>query len=237
MNGVRIEALGEDALLLRLSGSADAACNRNIHALAAAITTAAPEWLSEVVPAYASLAVLLRAEHDGPARMQDAVTWLQQLIDTMPALQGPHDFTTAAALEIPVLYGGEHGPDLDAVAAHAGITPGEVIARHSAADYSVAMLGFAPGFPYLLGLDSVLAMPRLATPRTRVAAGSVGIGGAQAGIYPQAGPGGWRIIGRTPLHLFDARRDPPSLLHPGQRLRFVPVDALHFQQLLAGHAP
>ena len=104
---------------------------------------------------------------------------------------------------------------------HAGLGQDAVIARHCTAEYRVAMLGFSPGFPYLLGLDPRLAMPRLDTPRTHVSAGSVGIGGAQTGIYPQAGPGGWRIIGRTALVLFDALHDPPTLLAPGDRVRFI----------------
>jgi KipI family sensor histidine kinase inhibitor len=122
-----------------------------------------------------------------------------------------------------VRYGGEHGPDLQRVADHAGLSTTDVIARHAVAEYTVAMLGFAPGFPYLLGLDAALATPRLATPRTRVPAGSVAIGGAQTGLYPQASPGGWNLIGRTDRVLFDPQRDPPALLAPGDRVRFVPV--------------
>ncbi len=129
-----------------------------------------------------------------------------------------------------MLYGGEAGPDLADVAARAGIGADEAAARHAAGGYTVAMLGFAPGFPYLLGLDPSLATPRHATPRTRVEAGSVGIGGAQTGIYPASGPGGWRIIGRTPLRLFDAMRDPPTLLRAGDRVRFVAIDAATFAQ-------
>jgi KipI family sensor histidine kinase inhibitor len=127
----------------------------------------------------------------------------------------------ADVVEIPVCYGGEFGPDLDAVAAHASISVDEVIDRHLRANYDVAMLGFMPGFPYLRGLDATLHTPRLATPRTRVPAGSVAIGGAQTGIYPRELPGGWRIIGRTPLVLFDPARDVPALLWPGQKVRFV----------------
>jgi KipI family sensor histidine kinase inhibitor len=123
--------------------------------------------------------------------------------------------------DIAVHYGGEHGPDLDALAEHAGLPSRDVIELHAAGEYRVAMLGFSPGFPYLLGLDPRLAMPRLDTPRTRVPAGSVGIGGAQTGIYPQSGPGGWRIIGRTTLALFDPLHDPPTLLAPGDRVRFI----------------
>jgi KipI family sensor histidine kinase inhibitor len=128
-------------------------------------------------------------------------------------------------VEIPVCYGGDFGPDLDALASHAKLTAADVIARHTAATYTVAMLGFAPGFPYLFGLDPALEMPRRASPRTRVPAGSVAIGGAQTGIYPSELPGGWQLIGRTPLALFDAQRDPPSLLMPGDRVRFVAIDA------------
>lgn len=129
------------------------------------------------------------------------------------------------ALEIPVIYGGDSGPDLDAVAAHAGMSREAVIECHTAAEYRVAMLGFAPGYPYLLGLDPALHTPRRANPRTRVPAGSVAIGGAQTGIYPRELPGGWQIIGRTPLELFDAARAPPALLAPGQRVRFRQIPA------------
>lgn len=132
------------------------------------------------------------------------------------------------AVAIPVCYGGEHGPDLAAVAGHARLAPGEVVRRHTAAEYTVAMLGFAPGFPYLLGLDAALHVPRRADPRTRVPAGSVAIGGAQTGIYPRELPGGWNLIGRTPQVLFDPERDPPCLLAPGDRVRFRAIDAEEF---------
>ena len=119
------------------------------------------------------------------------------------------------------------------LAQHAALDVDEVIARHTAATYRVAMLGFAPGFPYLFGLDPSLHMPRRANPRTRVPAGSVAIGGAQTGIYPSELPGGWQIIGRSPAVLFDVKRDPPSLLMPGDTVRFVRIDAQQF----AEHVP
>ena len=124
-------------------------------------------------------------------------------------------------VEIPVRYGGEFGPDLDDVARHTGLTAAQVIERHSAAEYLVYFLGFSPGFPYLGGLPAELATPRLPTPRPRIPAGSVAIGGSQAGIYPSDSPGGWRIIGRTALRLFDAAADPPALLRTGDLVRFV----------------
>jgi KipI family sensor histidine kinase inhibitor len=138
---------------------------------------------------------------------------------------------TGRLIEIPVCYGGEYGPDLDAVAKRAGLAPDEIVARHTAAEYAVAMIGFAPGFPYLLGLDPALATPRRTDPRTRVPAGSVAIGGAQTGIYPRELPGGWQLIGRTPLVLFDPRREPPCLLAPGDGLRFRAIRADEFEKL------
>jgi KipI family sensor histidine kinase inhibitor len=133
-------------------------------------------------------------------------------------------------VEIAVRYGGADGPDLERVAAHAGLSAGEVVARHAASDYTVAMLGFAPGFPYLLGLDAALHVPRRANPRTRVPAGSVAIGGAQTGIYPRELPGGWNLIGCTPLTLFDPCRDQPCLLAPGDRVRFHAIGAAEFER-------
>lgn len=231
MTRATIEPLGEDALLLRLGRCIDADVNARVHALARRLLAEAPAWLEEVVPAFASLAVRLREEATGDAdRLHEAREWLSRLLDDaggMPADDG----TDEAPLEIPVCYAPAFAPDLGALAAHAGLAPEEVVARHAAGDYRVAMLGFAPGFPYLLGLDPVLAMPRMDTPRLRVPAGSVAIGGAQTGIYPQDSPGGWRIIGRTPLRLFDATRDLHCLLAPGQRVRFVPVDEARFAEL------
>ncbi|HST88647.1 MAG TPA: 5-oxoprolinase subunit PxpB [Ktedonobacterales bacterium] len=128
-------------------------------------------------------------------------------------------------LEIPVRYGGEYGPDLGDVARHTGLSEARVVELHSAADYLVYFVGFATCFPYLGGLSSELATPRLAAPRKHVPAGSVAIGGAQAGIYPLASPGGWRLIGRTDLQLFDLNASPPPLLRMGDHLRFIPVEA------------
>ena len=133
------------------------------------------------------------------------------------------------AVEIPVWYGGDLGIDLAEVARAAGLNEAEVIARHSAAPYRVACIGFTPGFPYLTGLPAELATPRRATPRTQVPAGSVGIGGSQTGIYPLVSPGGWNIIGRTPLKLFSAERPPPALLTPGDHVRFRPITADEFR--------
>lgn len=137
------------------------------------------------------------------------------------AAAGPAGDAGSRLVEIPVRYGGESGPDLNDVASLNGLTPEQVIALHSSAEYRVYFLGFSPGFPYLGGLPEAIAAPRLAAPRKLVPAGSVAIGGSQAGVYPTASPGGWRIIGRTPLELFHAGRQPPALLEMGDRVRFL----------------
>jgi KipI family sensor histidine kinase inhibitor len=223
-----IEPLGEAALLLRFGEGLDASANARVHAAASVLRDAHLPGLVDIAPAYATLAL-----HYDPAAWLDANgghPWrnfeaaVRAVISTPPAQTS----IETRVVEIPVCYGGELGPDLDALAGHAKLDPSAVIARHAAATYTVAMLGFAPGFPYLFGLDAALHMPRRANPRTRVPAGSVAIGGAQTGIYPSELPGGWQLIGRTPLALFDARRDPPSLLAPGDRVRFVAIDAAAF---------
>jgi KipI family sensor histidine kinase inhibitor len=132
---------------------------------------------------------------------------------------------------IPVCYGGTFGEDIEDVAAYAGLSIDEVIRRHSAAEYRIYMLGFLPGFAYLGGLDPSIAVPRLETPRIKIPAGAVGIGGSQTGIYPMDSPGGWRFIGRTPVRPYDAGRDPPILYRAGDHIRFVPIDEAAYHKI------
>lgn len=224
MTEPRIEALADDAwrVVLGEPTAPDDALVQRVHALASRLRADAPGWLRDLVPTWASLAVFF----DPDAVAPDAVhAWLRERCAAGADDASP---TPARLVEVPVCYGGAHGADLDAAAAELGLTSGALIARHAGAVYTVGMLGFAPGFPYLAGLDPALALPRLATPRTRVPAGSVAIGGAQTGIYPRESPGGWRLLGRTPLRLFDPARAEPSLLAPGDRVRFVPIDAAAF---------
>jgi KipI family sensor histidine kinase inhibitor len=232
MSAARLEPLGDDALLVHLGDGIDEATNQRVHALTRHLRQLAPAWLRDLVPAYASLGVFFDSAcmpgDDPHAVIAEAVTaWADPPVPLGNATPTLHD--------IPVCYGAGFGEDLATAARELGLEEAELIARHSAPRYRVAMIGFAPGFPYLLGLDPALALPRLATPRARVPAGSVAVGGAQTGIYPHAGPGGWRLLGRTPLTLFDARRDAPSLLLPGDEVRFVPIDA-HAFAALAGKA-
>ena len=220
------EALADDAWLLRLGHAIEPDTNARVHALCERLRAQAPAWLRDLVPAYASLAMFF-----DPAAT-DADTARAWLLTQCAAAGGAIAARDGArTVRIPVAYGGAYGPDLDASARELGLSPQALTERHSSATYTVAMIGFAPGFPYLSGLAPELALPRLATPRTDVAAGSVAIGGAQTGIYPRPGPGGWRLLGRTPLRLFDAARATPSLLQPGDRVRFQAIDAAEFERL------
>ena len=144
--------------------------------------------------------------------------------------RGPSESEASRLIEIPVCYGGAFGPDLEFVADSHGLSPSEVSRRHARPSYRVYFLGFLPGFAYLGGLPPSLATPRRTTPRAAVPAGSVGIAGAQTGAYPLESPGGWQIIGRTPLRLFDPNRKPPALLRAGDRVRFVPITVSEFEE-------
>ncbi len=209
---------GDGAILLTFADAFDLATNRYIHQLAAALKAQQNPAILDLVPAYTTLLI-----HFNPLQLShaEARQWVQQQLTAIPADALP----AAQLVEIPVVYGGTHGMDLDDMAQHLGFAPAEIIALHSHADYHVAMMGFTPGFAYLSGLDALLAMPRLATPRTCIPAGAVGIAGNQTGIYPLASPGGWRLIGRTPAKLFDPARTPPFLISPGDVVRFIPIEA------------
>jgi KipI family sensor histidine kinase inhibitor len=188
------------------TGEATLACYEALRALRVA-------EVEDVIPADGSVLLVLRRGMEVSADLQHALAHL-------PAQGAP---ASGALHTIRVEYGGTAGPDLAALAARAGLAIDEYVERHAAADYTVAFLGFQPGFPYLRGLPPGLHAPRRDTPRVRVAAGSVAIGGGYTGIYPAAGPGGWHLIGRTHVVLFNARRAPPALLRPGDRVRLVPA--------------
>lgn len=214
--GVRLLPAGEQGLLVELGDVVDPEVNRRVRRLARAISAALGDEVLEVVPTYRSLLVLFDPLRVPRRRLAERIEALGR---EAPALADEPSRT----VRIPVCYGGEHGIDLDFVARHAGLGPEEVVAVHTSASYLVHMLGFTPGFPYLGGMSRRIAAPRLESPRTRVPAGSVGIGGEQTGIYPVESPGGWRLIGRTPLRLFDAGAPRPFLLGAGDVVRFFAV--------------
>jgi KipI family sensor histidine kinase inhibitor len=218
--GWRLERHGDAALELRCADAIAPAASARVHAAMAALQAAALPGVEELVPGYVSLTVLLR---DLPRRERGETEAAVRAVVAGVAEGGPEP--RARTVTIPVAYGGDGGPDLADVAARSRLAVDEVVARHAAPEYRVGFIGFLPGFPYLMGLDPALHLPRRATPRTLVPAGAVAIGGAQTGIYPVASPGGWHLLGRTALTLFDPAAASPSLLRAGDRVRFRPVDA------------
>jgi inhibitor of KinA len=207
---------GDQALVVELGEEIDPETNRRVHDLARVIDENAVAGVVDLIPTYRSLLVQYDPLATSYRALNDEVV---QLLGNLAELARPDPNT----VEVPTLYGGESGPDLEFVAEHAGLNTEEVVATHSGTEYLVYMMGFTPGFPYLGGLPERLHTRRLETPRSEIPAGSVGIAEGQTGVYPVASPGGWRLIGRTPLVLFDPRRDPPSIISAGDRVRFVPL--------------
>ncbi|MEI8369340.1 MAG: 5-oxoprolinase subunit PxpB [Planctomycetia bacterium] len=211
-----IEPLGDACLVVRFGTGVDAVTSRVVAAATAALSAAALPGVVDIAPTFNTVAVVFDPHRADPRALSGAIlAGLQNLKSSAP--------TPGTIVEIPVAYGGDDGPDLAAVAAHIGLDSEAVVRLHTSTDHVVGMIGFAPGFPYLLGLPAALSIPRRATPRTSVPAGSVAIAERQTGIYPRASPGGWHVIGRTPRAMFDPRRDPPALLRAGDLVRFVPV--------------
>ena len=211
MSELAIHPLGEAALCCALPPPLSLEQQRRIWQLAAGL--AAVDGVQALIPGMNNLTLLF-----DPLATEAAA--LEQTIRVLWA-KPPRRHQLGRLVEIPVTYGGEGGPDLADVATHCGLSDDEVVRRHTQADYVVYFIGFQPGFAYLGGLDESLHTPRRAEPRVAVPAGSVGIGGAQTGIYPLATPGGWQLIGRTSVALFDPAAEPPTLLAPGDRVRFV----------------
>ena len=217
-----VRAAGDAALIVRLPEKIDAQVNTWCIALARALRLRFATTVRDIVIGYASVTV-----HFDPLRVDTA--WLEAeiyaAVRDLENESGPGgDLThTHAIVDVPVNYGGEHGPDLTDVARFAGCSEAEVIDRHSQREYRVYLVGFVPGFAYMAEVDPSIAAPRRATPRTAVPAGSVAIAGGQTGIYPAVTPGGWNIIGRTSMLPYDPQRRQPFLFRPGDRVRFRSV--------------
>lgn len=212
MQRARCYLLGETAVVLELEPPVTLATQKRIWRLTQRLGEI-PEVV-EAIPGMNNITVVLRNPHSVAL---DAIERLQRWWEESEALE-----PESRAIEIPVVYGKSAGPDLGEVARHAGLSEKQVVELHASVDYVVWFLGFQPGFPYLGGLPEKLTTPRRDEPRLQVPAGSVGIGGAQTGIYPLASPGGWQLIGHTSLPLFDPRLDEAVLLRPGDTVRFVP---------------
>lgn len=230
---MQITPMGDNALIVELGDAISESTHLRVQAAWRALAAEPLPGVSEAVPAYTTVtlfydpALVVRA--GAPA--EEIVTWLGARVRERLKHPPKAANTKPRTVEVPVGYGGDLGPDLGRVAAQAKLSSEEVVKRHARAEYRVHLIGFAPGFPYLGGLPKELVTPRHAKPRMAVPAGSVGIGGEQTGIYPQVTPGGWNLIGRTPLRLFRPHEDPPVLLQPGDIVKFRPVSSEEFTKL------
>lgn len=219
-----VTPLGDSALVLALGEDGDESALAKVKAVADALSRARIDGVEDVVPAFATVTVCYDAARAGPYAAFERHVWEIAGRATEASLGA----LATQVVEIPVCYGGEHGPDIDDVARGAGIPVAQVVALHSGAEYRVHAIGFVPGFAYLGGLPKKLNTPRRTTPRTSVPPGSVAIGGTQTGVYSLPTPGGWNLVGRTPLTMFDIARPQPALLHAGDRVRFRVISPEEF---------
>lgn len=226
MDGVKILTAGEQGLVIEFANKIDAAINKQVHKLSSILLQQNQGEIVEVVPTYRSLLVYFN-----PIRITR-----KQLVDRITSLITNAEIETSGTditrvIHIPVCYGGEFGPDIAFVAQHNNITEDEVIKIHTSTPYLVYMLGFTPGFPYLGGMSEKIATPRLQKPRTCIPAGSVGIAGSQTGFYPVESPGGWQLIGRTPIEAFNPKAENPFLFAAGDYLQFQLISVNEYEAI------
>jgi KipI family sensor histidine kinase inhibitor len=229
MSDVRFLLTGDTSLTVEFGNEISQSINAQIRAFNIALGQSKIPGIVETVPTYRSLMI-----HYDPEliRYDPLVERLKGLLGGLDKIQIP----PSEVLEIPVLYGGEEGPDLAFVAEHSGKSEEEVIKIHTSTEYLIYMLGFTPGFTYLGGMSDTIATPRLKTPRVKIPAGSVGIAGSQTGVYPIDSPGGWQLIGRTPVRMYDPDRATPILPEAGQYIKFYAIDKKEYDRIAAQEA-
>ncbi|HUL32275.1 MAG TPA: 5-oxoprolinase subunit PxpB [Candidatus Eisenbacteria bacterium] len=218
---MRFQAASDQSLLVYLGDEIGAAAHGRVVRMLRALQREPVAWIRNVQPAYCSLLVTFDAAVVGHAEVQAKLSEYEKLAEKLSAVK-------PGLVEVPVCYGGEFGPDLDDVAAKCNLSPAKVVALHCTRTYHAYFLGFAPGFAYLGELAPEIATPRLETPRKEVVPGSVGVAGTQTAVYPFATPGGWRLIGRTPLAIFQKDREPMGLISIGDEVRFRPISREEF---------
>lgn len=224
MEKVRVVAAGDSAILIQFQQEISEEVNRRISATVQLIKMQQIEGIVDMIPAYASLLV----EYNPLViRYEELFRRLRSLVKMDTRVESMEK----KVWEIPVCYGGNFGPDLDFVSEKSSLTVEEVIEKHSSIDYLIYMLGFLPGFTYLGGLPEALHTNRLDSPRLRIPAGSVGIGGSQTGVYPVDSPGGWRLIGKTPVKMYDPLKKEPILTRAGEYIRFCPISLKEYQEI------
>lgn len=221
---IRILTAGDSSLLIEFGKIISPDINRKIAVTVQLIKAQQTPGVVDIIPAFCSLLI----NYDPRVISYEEI---RDRMQTILKIDVKADAARKKIYEIPVCYGGEFGPDLDNIAQHAGLSPGEVIQIHSSRDYLIYMLGFLPGFCYLGGLDERIHTPRLANPRLKISAGSVGIGGSQTGIYPLDSPGGWQLMGMTPVKTYDPQREVPILVEAGDYIRFIPIDKDEFYRI------
>src|ERR1051326_6904929 len=225
---MRIEPLGDSALLVRIVEAFEADGSVDVVLRATQqLEVAQIRGVVDLAPAYTTIGIFF-----DPAQTASFDEFRASIERALERDAGSAQVRATGAIEVPVCYDNEFALDLEQVARHAGLSPAEVVRRHSAANYRVSCVGFTPGFPYLSGLPPELATPRRASPRKEIPAGAVAIGGTQTGIYPRKSPGRWNVIGRTPLPLFDVERNPPALFHAGDRVRFRRISRQEFDSFV-----
>ncbi len=223
-NKIKLLTAGDSSILLQFGNTIDPAINRKIAATVQLMREQHINGVTDVIPAFCSLLI----NYDPRVISYEQIKRRMEALVKIDVTAGD---TRKRVFEIPVCYGGEYGPDIRNIADHAGLSEEEVIQIHTSRDYLIYMLGFLPGFTYLGGLDERIHTPRLANPRIRIPAGSVGIGGSQTGIYPMDSPGGWQLMGMTPVKTYDPDREVPILVEAGDYIRFVAIDEDEFHRI------
>lgn len=227
-----LSPMGDQAVMIEVDTVISSTSQRKVKSITSRLNEASPSWMIETIPAYSTVTVIynLKGFNGKGSPFEQVCQRIQEILLDVREMDDPEQ----RIVRIPVLYGGAHGPDLNFVAEHNGLTPDEVIAIHTSGDYIVHMIGFAPGFPFIGGMSKKISSPRRSTPRLKIPARSVGIAGLQTGVYPIETPGGWQLIGRTPLELFLPTEDPPILLEPGDKIRFYEITSKEYRDLRGG---
>ena len=221
---IKYLSAGDKAVVMEFGNEISKDINAKIRNVVKSVEEAKVDGIVELLPTYRSLMIMY-----DPLKIEYSELILT--LDSMSSKQVDNEEEKIKIVEFPTVYGGEYGPDINFVAEHNNITVDEVIKIHTGTDYLVYMMGFTPGFTYLGGMSDKIVTPRLASPRTKIPAGSVGIAGAQTGMYPSETPGGWQLIGRTPLKLYDPDKEPPVMLSAGDYVRYVSISEEEYLEI------
>ncbi|PLT30756.1 5-oxoprolinase subunit PxpB [Peribacillus deserti] len=231
---VRLHPLGDNAIIIEFGEEITIDIHKKVQRVSSLLENHSAQWMIEFIPAFSTVTVFYDPLLVSSLTKQDRLPpykWVCNELQRFLSSATIEETPAPRVVEIPVCYGGEFGPDLEFVAEHNGLTPEKVIDIHADGDYIVYMIGFAPGFPYLGGMPETIAAPRRESPRFKIPPRTVGIAGRQTGIYPIETPGGWRLIGRTPLPLFRPDQNIPSLLRAGDKIKFKPISLEEYKSL------